>query len=124
MHSFLSSGVIEPTVRRIGLAAAVLVLAAALAGCGEQPATEAGPTPSKPPTALRLAYGKKIHYAPQILAIKQGLFAREGLALDAKAVQAGIQAADLLHSQGKIPALPDWDTVIDRSFVQRMSEAG
>ncbi len=47
---------------------------------------------------MRLAYGKKIHYAPQIIALKQGYFDEEGLAVEAKAVQAGIQAAEALAS--------------------------
>ena len=99
MHTFVSSGVPEPTVRRVAVAAAVLILAAvALAGCGQHPATDAGATPSGQPTSLRLAYGKKIHYAPQIVALKQGYFGNAGLAIDAKAVQAGIQAAEALTS--------------------------
>ena len=99
MHTFVSSGVPEPTVRSIAVAAAVLILAAvALAGCGQQPAMDAGATPSEQPTSLRLAYGKKIHYAPQIVALKQGYFGNAGLAIDAKAVQAGIQAAEALTS--------------------------
>jgi sulfonate transport system substrate-binding protein len=99
MYGFFPSAVIEPAGRRIGTAAAVVVLAAmALAGCGQQRATDTEPTGSGEATLLRLAYGKKIHYAPQILAIKQGLFAHEGLLVDAKVVQAGIQAAEALTS--------------------------
>ncbi len=47
---------------------AVLTLAAA-AGCGKQPATETEATPPQEPVPMRLAYGKKIHYAPQIIAL-------------------------------------------------------
>ncbi len=76
---------------------AALVLAAAV-GCGKQPATETEATPPQEPVPMRLAYGKKIHYAPQIIALKQGYFDEEGLAVEAKAVQAGIQAAEALAS--------------------------
>lgn len=65
-------------------------------GCGER-ALRPG-TPEKEPVRLRLAYGKKIHYAPQIVALKRGYFDDEGLRVDAKAVQAGIQAAEALTS--------------------------
>jgi NitT/TauT family transport system substrate-binding protein len=47
---------------------------------------------------LRLAYGAKIHYAPQIIALKKGYFAAEGLEVEAKIVQAGIQAAEAMTS--------------------------
>ena len=49
-------------------------------------------------TRLRLAYGAKIHYAPQIIALKEGFFAAEGLEVEAKVVQAGIQAAEAMTS--------------------------
>jgi NitT/TauT family transport system substrate-binding protein len=49
-------------------------------------------------TRLRLAYGAKIHYAPQIIALKKGYFAAEGLDVEAKTVQAGIQAAEAMTS--------------------------
>jgi sulfonate transport system substrate-binding protein len=49
-------------------------------------------------TRLRLAYGAKIHYAPQIIAFKQAFFAAEGLEVEAKVVQAGIQAAEAMTS--------------------------
>lgn len=49
-------------------------------------------------TKFRLAYGTKIHYAPQIIALKQGYFAAEGLEVEAKVVQAGIQAAEAMTS--------------------------
>ena len=78
----------------------VVIALAALGGvwgCGRE-GGQPGKPPAERPTALRLAYGKKIHYAPQIIALKQGYFADAGLAIDAKAVQAGIQAAEALTS--------------------------
>jgi len=45
------------------------------------------------------------------------------VALDDATVNSLKQTAGFLHSQGKITNMPDWDKVIDRSFVQRMNEA-
>jgi len=79
----------------IGLTA----LLALCAGCAQKTkAPSSDEQAGKAPVKLRLAYGKKIHYAPQIIALKQGYFADAGLAIDAKAVQAGIQAAEALTS--------------------------
>jgi NitT/TauT family transport system substrate-binding protein len=76
---------------------AALALAGAV-GCGSQPAARTvTPSPERP-VPLRLAYGKKIHYAPQIVALKQGFFSQQSLAVEAKVVQAGIQAAEALTS--------------------------
>lgn len=50
------------------------------------------------PTKMRLAYGAKIHYGPQIVALKQGYFAAEGIQVEGKTVQAGIQAAEAMTS--------------------------
>lgn len=49
-------------------------------------------------TKLRLAYGAKIHYGPQIIALKKGYFAAQGLDVEGKTVQAGIQAAEAMTS--------------------------
>jgi NitT/TauT family transport system substrate-binding protein len=84
----------------VSRAVSVVIALAALScvwGCAREGA-QPSEAPAERPTALRLAYGKKIHYAPQIVALKQGYFADEGLAIDAKAVQAGIQAAEALTS--------------------------
>jgi sulfonate transport system substrate-binding protein len=85
---------------RAVLAAVVLaaMTLAAAGGCGKRPAKPTITPSSREPVAIRLAYGKKIHYAPQIVALKEGLFAKEGLAVEAKAVQAGIQAAEAMTS--------------------------
>jgi len=63
-------------------------------GCAKKPPE----SPREESVALRLAYGKKIHYAPQIVALKKGYFAQKGLRVEPKAVQAGIQAAEALTS--------------------------
>ena len=76
----------------VGLLAAMLL--ALSAGCGRESTQPTGAEA----TPLRLAYGKKIHYAPQIIALRKGFFAEEGLAVEDKAVQAGIQAAEALTS--------------------------
>lgn len=85
-------------VRRSRLAplvsVAFAVLLAVCSGCARK--TE--DTTTAAPTQLRLAYGKKIHYAPQIVALKKGYFAQQGVAIEPKAVQAGIQAAEALTS--------------------------
>jgi sulfonate transport system substrate-binding protein len=58
----------------------------------------AGPSQAAAPTRLRLAYGAKIHYGPQIVALKLGYFAAQGLDVEGKTVQAGIQAAEAMTS--------------------------
>ncbi len=73
---------------------AFAILLAMCSGCAEK----AERTTAAAPTQLRLAYGKKIHYAPQIVALKKGYFTEQGLAVEPKAVQAGIQAAEALIS--------------------------
>ena len=99
MSNIVVSAIAKTVGRRTAiLGALLLVAAAAVIGCGEQPATDDGTPRAKEPTPLRLAYGTKIHYAPQIIALKQGLFAYEQLAVEAKTVQAGIQAAEALTS--------------------------
>lgn len=99
MRSACVSAMVRAADRRAAfLGILLLVVAAAVIGCGERPTTDGGTPPAKMPTPLRLAYGTKIHYAPQIIALKQGLFAAEQLAVEAKAVQAGIQAAEALTS--------------------------
>jgi len=85
---------LPPFVRRMPLPgllfAAVLLIGSAI-GAGHE--AQAGQS-----TKLRLAYGAKIHYAPQIIALKKGYFAAEGLDVEAKIVQAGIQAAEAMTS--------------------------
>ena len=62
--------------------------------------------------AVRLAYGRKIHYAPQILAIELGYFKESGVKVDAKILLAGSQNAEALITgaadvavMGDVPAL-------------------
>ncbi|UCC69142.1 MAG: aliphatic sulfonate ABC transporter substrate-binding protein [Armatimonadota bacterium] len=86
-----------PKAMRVTKVVIALTALGCVWGCGREGA-QPSETPAERPTALRLAYGKKIHYAPQIIALKQGYFADAGLAIDAKAVQAGIQAAEALTS--------------------------
>ena len=86
-----------PKVLRVTTVVIALAALGCVWGCGREGAQPSEP-PAERPTALRLAYGKKIHYAPQIIALKQGYFIDAGLAIDAKAVQAGIQAAEALTS--------------------------
>lgn len=86
-----------PKALRVTKVVIALVALGCVWGCGREGAQPNEP-PAERPTALRLAYGKKIHYAPQIVALKEGLFAKEGLAVEAKAVQAGIQAAEAMTS--------------------------
>jgi len=83
-----------PLVRRMPLTS-LLFAAALLVGfaIGEGREAQAGQS-----AKLRLAYGAKIHYAPQIIALKKGYFASEGLEVEAKIVQAGIQAAEAMTS--------------------------
>lgn len=85
----------------VGLSRRALLAAVALAGilavCSGC-ARKTEDTTAAARTQLRLAYGKKIHYAPQIVAIKKGYFADHGLAVEAQVVQAGIQAAEALTS--------------------------
>jgi len=99
MNNVPPSAIARTTRRKPALFGILLLaLGAAIIGCGEQPPSrEATPRPREH-TPLRLAYGAKIHYAPQIIALKQGLFAEEGLAVEATVVQAGIQAAEALTS--------------------------
>jgi sulfonate transport system substrate-binding protein len=73
----------------------LLLAAALLAGLALGVGREAQAARS---TKLRLAYGAKIHYGPQIIALKKGRFAAEGLDVEAKVVQAGIQAAEAMTS--------------------------
>ena len=87
----------KPRKGALAIVLAALALAGA-AGCGKEPAARTVTPSLERPVPLRLAYGKKIHYAPQIIAIKRGFFADSGLALEAKVVQAGIQAAEALTS--------------------------
>ena len=84
----------QPFVRRMPLPG-LLFAAALLVGfaVGASRESQAGQS-----TKLRLAYGAKIHYAPQIIALKKGYFAAEGLDVEAKVVQAGIQAAEAMTS--------------------------
>lgn len=99
MDSFFASVAVRAISRGTAvLGILLLVAAAAVTGCGERPASDGGTPSAKKPTDLRLAYGTKIHYAPQIIALKQGLFTDEQLAVETKAVQAGIQAAEALTS--------------------------
>ena len=87
----------EPRGSLLAFVFAALALAGAV-GCAKQPAApRPAPSPQQP-IPFRLAYGKKIHYAPQIVALKKGYFADQGLAVEAKVVQAGIQAAEALTS--------------------------
>jgi sulfonate transport system substrate-binding protein len=86
-----------PKISRVVSAVIVLAALSCVWGCAREGAQPSEP-PAERPTALRLAYGKKIHYAPQIIALKQGYFADAALAIDAKVVQAGIQAAEALTS--------------------------
>jgi len=83
-----------PFVRRMPLSG-LLFAAALLVGLAPGVGREAQAGQS---TKLRLAYGAKIHYAPQIIALKKGFFATEGLEVEAKTVQAGIQAAEAMTS--------------------------
>jgi sulfonate transport system substrate-binding protein len=88
--------------RELSRAARIVCILIALScawGCARQGVHPSGSSEEQL-TALRLAYGKKIHYAPQIVALKKGYFAEQGLAVEAKAVQAGIQAAEALTSGG------------------------
>jgi sulfonate transport system substrate-binding protein len=80
-----------PVVRRLSWLS--LLLATALFTASGSRDAQAGPS-----TKLRLAYGTKIHYAPQIIALKKGYFAAENLDVEAKVVQAGIQAAEAMTS--------------------------
>lgn len=84
--------------RRLVIFAPLALLLATAGGCGDRAARDTAPTPSKQAVPLRLAYGTKIHYAPQIVALKKGFFADQGLSVEAKAVQAGIQAAEAMTS--------------------------
>jgi len=84
----------SPSVPRMtlpGVVFAAALLVALAVGAGRE--AQAGRS-----TKLRLAYGAKIHYAPQIIALKKGYFAAEGLDVEAKTVQAGIQAAEAMTS--------------------------
>ncbi|BBO81116.1 aliphatic sulfonate ABC transporter substrate-binding protein [Desulfosarcina ovata subsp. sediminis] len=61
---------------------------------------------------VRLAYGRKIHYAPQILAVKLGYFKDAGVEIDSKILLAGSQNAEALITgaadvavMGDVPAL-------------------
>ena len=85
---------LPPFARRMPLTS-LLFAAALLVGCTLGAGREAQAGQS---TKLRLAYGAKIHYAPQIIALKKGYFAAEGLEVEAKIVQAGIQAAEAMTS--------------------------
>lgn len=53
---------------------------------------------STPSAALRLAYGRKVHYAPQILAAEKGYFDDEGIQVKEQILQAGIQCAEALRT--------------------------
>jgi sulfonate transport system substrate-binding protein len=84
-----------PLLRRRVPLPGLLLAAALLAGL----ALGAGSTAQAAgATKLRLAYGAKIHYAPQIVALKRNYFAARGLDVEAKVVQAGIQAAEAMTS--------------------------
>lgn len=86
--------------RKLSRAVKIAIALAALGcvwGCGGEGAKPSEPS-AEEPTVLRLAYGKKIHYAPQIVALKKGYFEEQNLSVDPKAVQAGIQAAEALTS--------------------------
>ncbi|WP_172683745.1 ABC transporter substrate-binding protein [Desulfosarcina cetonica] len=61
---------------------------------------------------VRLAYGRKIHYAPQILAVELGYFKNAGVKIDFKILLAGSQNAEALITgavdvavMGDVPAL-------------------
>jgi len=85
-------------VRLVLVAFLFALVAAVFAGCGEEPRKQSKAVVSDERIPLHLAYGKKIHYAPQIIALKKGFFAAHKLDVEPKAVQAGIQAAEALTS--------------------------
>jgi len=81
---------------RLLAVAPLALLVATAAGCGDRAPSDIPVAPSAARVSLRLAYGTKIHYAPQIIALKKGFFSDQGLSVEAKAVQAGIQAAEAM----------------------------
>lgn len=63
-------------------------------------------------SSVRLAYGRKIHYAPQIIAVRQGYFKSESFRVAPKIVLAGSQSAEALitaaadaAAMGDVPAV-------------------
>jgi len=61
---------------------------------------------------VRLAYGTKVDYAPQIIALREGYFQEQGLEVEALALQAGRQCAEALTTgnadiavMGDVPAI-------------------
>jgi len=55
--------------------------------------------PTGPPaTTVRLSYSNKIHYIPQIIAIRRGFFKAEGILIDPKIGVGGIEAAEAVAS--------------------------
>ena len=57
---------------------------------------------------VRLAYGRKIHYAPQVLAEREGLFQAQGLKVKSLIVTAGIQSAEaLIGAAADVAAMGD-----------------
>lgn len=79
---------------------AILAIAA---GCSK-PATET--------TTVRLAYGRKMQYAPQIVAAETGLFQAQGVTVESQLMVGGIQCAEAvttgaadMAAMGDVPAL-------------------
>ena len=101
------------TKRNIAMVATTLAALSLLLACGSLQAARTPRQRLNPPVKLRLAYGKKVQYASQIVALKQGYFAEEGLEVEPIAVQAGIQGAEALASgSADVAAMGDAPAII------------
>jgi NitT/TauT family transport system substrate-binding protein len=81
--------------QRLLLAAAHLLLATLLPGCGDSPAGGA-------PSLVRLGYFANVTHAPAIVALEQGYFAEElgaGVTLEPRTFNAGPEAVEALFSE-------------------------